>query len=76
MATRRPALNDVDGDPIFVTVTEAAYLLRIGPNTVRTLADEGELGPKKYLGKGARYHLYFEQVKAYADSRPEEPVNA
>ena len=72
MAARRPPLSEVDGDPIFVTPMEAAGILRLAPNAVRDLASQGELGPRKYIGKGRQYRLFYAEVKAWAESLPEE----
>lgn len=63
-------MSQIQPDPIFVSVKEAARLLNLTTWTVYKLLDEKAI---KSQYEGRRRLVRLESVRAYADSLPEYP---
>lgn len=61
--------------PLLITAKEAAGLLGVSPTAVYILAASGELGERRFIGKGTRnYRLEYAAVEAYVKRLPTAPL--
>jgi excisionase family DNA binding protein len=62
--------------PLMVTTAEAAVILAVSEDRVRSLAKTGVL-ERRFIGKGTRnYRILYSSLQRYVDGLSQDPVSA